>query len=151
MCAIIGWEYAPRWDLPFSMQEAASVQECAQLCEADPACTGATYIDFGTAQLNCWLKSWGDGSQSAVEVPPPCRSDARQPRKFQALFSASPAGAACSGVTYMDSPVYSCTEEALTEQVCLLGLFRFERSGTQIMHAWSCLLSVVMFKLVVSP
>lgn len=109
MCAVVGWEYAARWDLPFSMLEALSVEECAQLCEVEPACTGATFIASGTAQLNCWLKSWAEGA-----VPPPCRSEAKLPSEYQALFI--PAGEECPGVTYVESPVYRCRDEALIEQ-----------------------------------
>lgn len=67
-------------------------------------CTGATYLSTSSAVLNCWFKEWG-----ANAVAPPCLPGPENPLEVQAIID--PAGAECSGISYMDAIVYQCDEE----------------------------------------
>lgn len=106
MCTVAGWEYAARWDIPSTFFETLSVEECAQLCEDRPACTGSTYISSTFAELNCWLKTWDE-----TAVPPPCISESQM--DVQALFNAE--SEECSGFTFRNTPL-TCKEEALVRR-----------------------------------
>lgn len=81
-----------------------SPEECARACEANPVCTGATYLAPSSAQLNCWFKDWGTGAVAA-----PCLPGPQNPLEVQAIID--PAGAECSGITYMAAPVFQCDAE----------------------------------------
>ena len=109
LCVVDGWEYAPRWSTPDNGFLSASLEDCAVECETDPVCTGATYITNNDGN-NCWFKDWGAGP-----VPPPCLPGPDSPLQYQVIID--PAGAACSGIVYMDTTVYDCDVEAQIDDV----------------------------------
>lgn len=104
LCLVPSTEYAPRWDAPGNGSTTLTATDCARACEADPVCTGATYVSGG-AELNCWFKDWGQGP-----VPPPCLPNANSTLEVQSIFD--PAGEECSSITYSGNAVYACDDEA---------------------------------------
>ena len=78
MCTIPGWEYAPRWEYNKGVMT-PGLEACAQVCEADPVCTGATFIEWVNPEgkTNCYLKSWAQPDGPAAT---PCYPGVRSLR-----------------------------------------------------------------------
>lgn len=108
LCLVDGWEYAPRWSMPDNGFISPSAESCATDCEADPVCTGATYITNNDGN-NCWFKDWGAGP-----VAPPCLPNPNKSLEYQAIID--PAGATCATIVYMDIPTLDCDVEAEIEE-----------------------------------
>lgn len=67
MCTIPDWEYAPRWEYTKGMNTPGK-KKCATDCEADPVCTGATFLEYANPEgkTNCYFKAWAQPNAPAA-------------------------------------------------------------------------------------